>query len=261
MNYLSENEDFLMLILYEMTMIKKILLNQNNSIFYENDISLISLVYNKDDDDDIKIESTNFLNIHLDSHSKIKLANFSSLKELISQFINDIDLKYKELRQKLLNMNKISNKYSNDFDNLDNDLEIFIKKYEKSKFQKFFLSLIEDNIILKKLKNDTNGLILTLNLSKYIAEFILFIKQNIKERNINKKCSEIELINDINKAFKDENNKCILISLLYGKLRKFLKMVDEKEQKVLIQNNENAFEELKHFYPTIQFLINSLSKI
>ena len=72
---------------------------------------------------------------------------------------------------------------------------------------------------------------------------------------------EKELINDINKIFKDENNKCILISLLYGKLRKFLKMVDEKEQKELIKNNENALEELKHFYPSIQILINSLSNI
>ena len=261
MNYLSENEDFLMLMLYEMTMIKKILLNQNNFNFDENDISLISLTYNKVDDCDIKIESTNFLNIHLDSHSKIKLANFSSLKELISKFINDIELKFKDLRKKLLNMNKITKKYSNEFDNLDNDLEIFIKNYEKSKFQKFFISLVEDNIILKKLENDTNGLILTLNLSKYIAECILLIKQNIKERDLNKKCCEKELINDINKIFKDENNKCILISLLYGKLRKFLKIVDEKEQKELIKNNENALEELKHFYPSIQILINSLSKI
>ena len=261
MNYLSENEDFLMLILYEMTVLKKILLNQNNFISNENVISLMSLTYSKDDDCDIKIESTNFLNIYLDSLSKIKLVNFSSLKELISQFVNDIDQKYEELRQKLLNMNKINKKYSNEFDNLDNDLEIFIKKYGKSKFQKFFISLVEDNNILKKLKNDRNGLILTLNLSKYIAECILFIKQSIKERNINKKCNEKDLINDINKVFKDENNKCILISLLYSKLRKFLNNIDDKEQKELIQNIENALEELKIFYPSIQILINSLSKI
>ena len=261
MKYLSENEDFLMLIIYEMEMIKNILLNQNNFIFYENNISIMSIEYNKDDDCDIKIETTNFLDINLDKNSIKKLANFSSLKEHISQFINDIEKKYKELRKKLLNMNRIYKKYSNEFDNLDNDLEIFIKNYGNSKFQKFFISLIEDNNFNKKLENDRNGLILSLNLSKYIAESILFIKQNIKERNINKKCCEKEMINDIKNVFKDGNNKEILISLLYGKLRKFLNMIDEKEQKELVLNNQNSLEELIHFYPSIQILINSLSKI
>ena len=261
MKYLSENEDFLMLIIYEMEMIKNILLNQNNFIFYENNISIMSIEYNKDDDCDIKIETTNFLDINLDKNSIKKLVNFSSLKEHISQFINDIEKKYKELRKKLLNMNRIYKKYSNEFDNLDNDLEIFIKNYGNSKFQKFFISLIENNNFNKKLENDRNGLILSLNLSKYVAECILFIKQNIKERNINNKCCEKELINDIKKVFKDGNNKEILISLLYGKLRKFLNMIDEKEQKELVLNNQNSLEELIHFYPSIQILINSLSKI
>jgi len=261
MKYLSENEDFLMLIIYEMEVIKKILLNQNNFISFENDISVMSIIYNKDDNCEIKIETTNFLNINLKNQSKMKLANFSSLEEQISQFINNLEPKYKELRQKFLYLNKINKKYSNEFDNLENDFEIFITKYGSSKFQKFFISLVKDNNIHKKKENDRNGLILSLYLSKYIAECILFIKQIIKERSINKNCYEKDLINDdINQAFKDGNNKCILISLLYGKLRKIFNMINEKEQKELIQNNENALEELIHFYPSIQILINSLSE-
>ena len=247
-----------MLTIYEMELIKRLLLNENNFNSDENVISAMSISYNKDDECDIKIKSNNFLNIILDSHQKLKLANFSSLKEEISKFIKDIDQKYEGLRQHLLNMNKINKKYSNEVNNLDNDLEIFIKKYGNSKFQKFFISLIEDDNIKKRIENDRKGLILSLNLSKYIAESILFIKQNIKERNIKKKYSENELIENVNEILKDENNKSILISLLCGKIKKFFNMAKEKEQKELILNNERALEELIHFYPSIQILINSL---
>ena len=256
---IEQNEDFLLLTLYEIKILKEILLDEKNFNKNDNQITLISLPKLNNNNKSIskmELNSKKCLNINLITNDLCR--------EKRTKFINEID----DIIQKLINIIKDINKNNNnntyliENNEISNDfLENFIQNFKHFNLQDFCLSFVHNfsDKYEKKEDIDYNKALKELNYSKYILEFLLFLKEGIKENDempFNKRYeSKEELLKDINNYFiENENNNYILISLIYDKLLKVVESYND-EDNILVKDNKNSLSQLIHFYPIILKLI------
>ena len=259
LDYINENEDFIFLTLYEIDEIKKILSNENEFNKNMHEISFLTLLMEKDSN--IILENR-FFNLNSKDCYNISLINNSLFKDKKDNFIDKITKIYDNLIKIILNIKKRtnSNKYDFIFNKInDNFLENFIKGFGQSNFYQFFFSFIQKFNENRTNKNfDHKNADTELNLFKYIAEFLLFFKEGIKDNNylLIKKGKE-EILNEINDIFLEDKNKdkFVLISILCGKIKNIFTKIDDLEN-ILKEDNEEALEKLIKFYPFILQLIN-----
>ena len=257
---IEQNEDFLILTIYEIQIIKEILLDENNFNKNDNQITLLSLPKLENNNKSIPklvLNSQKCLNINLITNTlcKEKRTKFiNELNDIVPKLINII---------KNINKNNDNNTYLIDNNEISNDfLENLIKNFKHFNLQDFCLSFVHnfsDNY--EKEENiDYNKALKELNYSKYIIEFLLFLKESIKENDempFNKRYeSKEELLKDINNYFiENEKNNYILISLIYDKLLKVVESYND-EDNILVKDNKNSLSQLIHFYPIILKLID-----
>ena len=254
LKYISENIDFLLLTIYEIDLFKKILSNENEFNLNSYEISFLTIPFSENNNYD----DSKFFILNSKKCFNMKLLDYTTLKERISKIIIEIEQISNKLKQIILNINNKNknNKYSLKFDNIRNDIKIFINNFGKSKFNKFFLSYVinfnkmykneKENIDYKKMYKD-------LNFCKYILEELIFIKKSVKEYDVpfNIIYSENEIIEALDNLFNDDINKnSILISFVCGEYRENCDIMDD-DQIELKNNNKNVLEELINFYPNI----------
>ena len=230
MKFKNENEDFILLAIYEINKINTILSNKKEFRRGKYEISFLTIL-NKDDN---KIESQ-FYNINSKNCLDIYLINDNLCPKKKSNFIEETKIINNNLIKIILELQKISNKekFSILKNNVNDDyFENLLKNFGKTKFHKFFFSFIkkcEENII-KKENIDKDKICLEINICKYIAETLLFIKEGIKSSNdfsSKRYKTKEELLNDIKNIFSEDNEKekgkkNILISLFCENIRIFL---------------------------------------
>ena len=265
LNFILENEDFILLTMNEIKIMKDILIDDKEFNSKKHEISLIN-IYEKNNNN---FESSVF-NLNSRNCLKYNLINNSYCKGKKNQLIEEIDKIYNELKGKIIEIKTITNsdKFSFIYDDINSDfLENFIKELDISKFHEFSLFLIyknKENINTTK-NIDYNKVFLELNFAKYIIEFLLFFKESIKQSDdvyYNKiyKTKE-ELFKDINNNFNVEDKKFILISLLCEKIRNNLDFLNDK-LKLLKESNDIALKNLIQFYPILlKFIDFSKSKL
>ena len=258
---ISENEDFLLLTIYEIKIIKELLLDDNN--FNKNDNHLALLAISKLEDNNNKFISK--LNLNSKNCLNIKLITNSLNNSKKTKFINEIEEILQKLINIIININKKTN--NNIFiikknEISDNFLKNFIFNCQYFKLQDFCLSFIHkfNNNFDKKEKIDYNKALIELNFSKYIIEFLLFFKESIKEKDeisFNKIYkSKDELLKDINNIFNEnDNHNHILLSFLYDELLKLLLKSSNDEQDNLVKDNNSSLSQLIHFYPFLLKMI------
>ena len=281
LEFITENEDFLLFTIYEINMIKKILSSQKEFHSKKNRITFLTITVNKEKgaaEENGQEPNDNIISklVNLNSRKFIKmnLANFSLCNDKMSEFVEEIKQIIEILTKKILDFKQKTNsdKFSTINFNVSHDfVKNFIKNFEKTDFHKFFLSFFTN--FTEKYRSEEKGNIdydktyKEIKLCKYIAEFLLFFKQSIYERdpfyfekNYRQKN---ELINDINDIFKKENEKYLLISFLFCEdLNETLNTLNEDVDKILFQDNKNALDELKNFYAVIMNLLKFIeSKI
>jgi serine/threonine protein kinase len=279
LEFMTENEDFLLFTIFEINMVRKILCSAKEfNDDKKNRITLLTITVNeeKGDGDEPQYEAVpKFVNLNSNNCFKMKLTNFKAHRKLIDECMLNISRDYDELKKIILQIKKKTNsdKFSLTNDNVSqNFLENFVKNFEKTEFHKFFLSFFAN--FSKKYYSgediDYNKIKTELKVCKYIAEFLLFFKQSINEADIffwkEKYRNKEKLINDINEVFiqKKEQQKYVLISFLLCEDLK--KVMDEKldEDSILMKDNKNAFNELIHFYAeimrTLKFVKSKINK-
>lgn len=255
---ISQNEDFLILTLYEMKIIKEILSDEKNFSKDSNEITILILPKIIHD----QYELTSKLELNSENSFNMKLINDSLCREKKTNLINIIKKNIKIVIDIIKNINKKtnSNKFSIEKNEISNDfLKNFINNFKHYELQNLFLSFILK--FNEDYKNNENvDYILSfnnLNYSKYIGEFLLFFKESIREKkeraNDKKYDSKEKLLKDINNIFKCEKDNYIIISPLYDKLLKI--MLDSSNDKLII-NNKSSLSQLIHFYPFLLKMIN-----
>ena len=262
MKYISENEDFIILILFEINKIKSILSNKKEFTSGRYEISFLTIL-NKEDNNN-QIESQLY-NINSKNCLDIYLINDNLCPEKKNNFINEINQIYNNLIKLILKIQKITNseKFSIINNKINDDyFENLLKQFGKSKFHNFFFSFIHKFENINKNENiDKDKACLELNICKYIGETLLFIKEGIKSSNDFKskryKTKE-ELLKDLNDIFNEDNEnekgkKYILISLFCENIRHSYDFIEHSN---LEKDNESAIEKIIHFYPNILKLIN-----
>ena len=267
LNFIYENEDFILLTMYEIKIIKNILTDENEFNRIRHEISFIN----------IKKQNNNnyepcIFNINSKNCLKIKLINSFAYKEKRNKFIEQISKIYDKLKEKIIEVKQITN--SDKFSFINNDIdadffENFINNLDISKFHEFclfFISKNKDNNNNQK-DIDYNLAFSELNFSKYVFEFLLFFKESIQSDDdifVNKMYkSKEELFNDINNNFMITKKNMILISLICEKIRKNLNFLSDKE-KILKEGNDIAIKKMVQFYPIllkfIDFIKSKLNK-
>ena len=277
LEYINENEDFLLFTIFEINMVRKILCSAKEFNNKENRITLLTITVNeeKGDSDEPQYQAIpKFVNLNSNNCFKMKLTNFVANGNLIDKYIMNINQDYDELKKIIFQIKKNTNsdKFSMINDNVSDDfLTNFVTNFEKSDFHKFFLSFLTN--FEKKYYSgediDYNQIKKQLKISKYIAEFLLFFKQSINEADpsffIKKYRNKEELINDINEVFtkKEKQQKYALISFLpCEELKKVVKTLDEDN--LLVKDNKNALNELIYVYAeimhTLEFVKSKINK-
>ena len=267
MKFKNENEDFILLTIYEINKINIILSNKKEFTRGKYEISFLTIL-NKGDNNNNKIESQ-FYSINSKNCLDIYLINDNLCPEKKDNFIDEIETIKNNLINIILELQKITNnekyeKFSILKNNVNDDyFENLLKYFGKSKFHKFFVSLIQkcEENANKKENIDKNKVCLEINISKYIAETLLFIKKGIKTSNdfgSKRYKTKEELTNDIKSIFSegDENekgNKYILISLFCENIRDNYDFIEHNN---LEKDNDNAIGNIIQFYPNILKLLN-----
>ena len=263
LDYIYENEDFILLTLYEIEEIKKIVSDENefNKNIFE--ISFLTLLMEENTN---KILDNKFFIFNSRNCFNSKLISNSLCEGEKNDFINKITKIYDNLLKILLNIKQATNsdKYSLIFNKInDNFLEDFIKGFGNSKFCQFFFSYIHIfNENHKKNNINYKKAYVELNLFKYIAEFLLFFKEVINNNNYksNYESKEkiIEEMNNIFNGYENEEKKIILVNMLSLKIRNIFNSLSEIDdaKNILEKDNEEAIQKLVNFYPYILKLIN-----
>ena len=257
MKYIYENEDFILLTIYEINTLKKMFSDEKE--FKKGKYEITFLTINQDG-----MESELFnLNSKKCLDSYLIKNNFCPEKK--SDFIDEINNINENLIKLVLEIKKQTNseKFSIAENNVEEDFfENFMKKLGNSQFHKFFFSFIHKfiNEIDKKKDIDYNKAYLELNFWKYVGEYILFFKEGVKSSNdFNAKRynSKDDLLEIINKIFSEDEKgeKYNLISLFCEKIRSNFDILDN-EQNQLEKDNKEAIEKFIEFYPSIIKLIN-----
>ena len=231
-NYLQENEFFLIYIIYEFITLKKILTDDKLFTSKENEISIFEIT------SDMHYKSFN-INSKNPLINNMKLID-TSLKDKIKDFFEDeiIDQTIEEIKEKLLKINKKTHnqKYLINDNNIDeNFIKYFIQKFESFKYNDFFNSFINNNII-----NDDNGF--KKAFYKYFSQFIFSIRKKMLEiQNGEEKTysSKKEYIQDLNNIFKNGEN--IFISINTCHFKKYI------EKNNINNNNKTMIESLTKF--------------
>ena len=263
MKYISENEDFILLSIYEINKIRKILSDKKEFTRGRYEISFLKILNNVVNDDN-KVESQLF-SLNSKNCLDIYLINDVLNPEKKANFIHEINQIYDDLIKIIIEIEKKTGdeKFSIIKNNINDDyFETLLKQFGRSKFHNFFFSFIhkfENNN--KKDNIDLNKVCLELSLCKYIGETLLFIKEGIKSSNDFKskryKTKE-ELFKDIEDIFSEDNGdenrkKFILISLFCGGVRNNYDFIEHSN---LEKDNDKAIETIIKFYPNILKLIN-----
>ena len=262
--YISENEDFILLTIYEINTLKKMLSDEKEFKKGKYEITLLTIL----NQDANKLDSELF-NLNSKKCLDSNLIKNSLCPEKKSNFIDEISKINENLTKLALELKKKTNseKFSIVDNNVEDDFfENFMKKLRNSEFHKFFFSFIHKflNSIEKKQDIDYNKASLEIKFWKYIGEYILFFKEGVKtsnDFNVKSYDSKDDLLEVINKIFSksEKGENYILISLFCEKIRSNFDILDN-EQNQLEQDNKEAIEQLIQFYPSIIKLINYVGK-
>ena len=258
---ISENEDFLLLTIYEIKIIKEILSDENTFNKNNNQITLLALSQLKDNNNNFISK----ININSQKCLNMKLITNSLCQDKKTKFINEIEEIINKLIYILININQKTNgkKYVTEKNEISNDfLQNFIQNCKIFKLQDFCLSFIYNiNNDFKENKNiNYNKACIELNFTKYIIEFILFFKESIKEndeKSLNKKYdTKDELLKDITNIFNEnDNNNYIIISLIYDKIITIFEELSNDELNNLVKDNKSSLSQLIQFYPFLMKMI------
>ena len=229
-DYYLENEYFLIYIIYEFIILKKILTDDEFFTSKENDISIFEIT-----------SETHYKSFNINSKipliKNMKLIDVS-FKETIKEFFEENQITIDEIKTKLLKIHKRSQNqnYTINDDNIDeNFIKYFIQNFESFKYNDYLNSFINNDII----DNDTG---LKRTFYKYLSQFIFSIQKEIFEiQNGQEKSylSKAEYIHDLNDIFKNKEN--IFISVNTHIFKKYI------ENNNININNKKTIESITKF--------------